>query len=121
MSALSANPLNAPRHFYSRGVIRDQATGYPRFGGMFVSMPFFGVAADSEQTSTPGAGSLEALLQIALEEHPLVDAGRTEIRSAEQGIKSARWNLPQELVLLEVNLVNSPFPHSQASNVRMLR
>ena len=83
--------------------------------------PFFGVAADSEQTSTPGAGSLEALLQIALEEHPLVDAGRTEIRSAEQGIKSARWNLPQELVLLEVNLVNSPFSHSQASNVRMLR
>ena len=53
--------------------------------------PFFGVAADSEQTSTPGPGSLEALLQSALEEHPLVDAGRAEIRSAEQGIKSARW------------------------------
>ena len=53
--------------------------------------PLFGVAADSEQTSTPGPGSLEALLQSALEEHPLVDAGRTEIRSAEQGIKSARW------------------------------
>ena len=53
--------------------------------------PLFGVAADSEQTSTPGPGSLEALLQSALEEHPLVDAGRAEIRSAEQGIKSARW------------------------------
>ena len=53
--------------------------------------PFFGVAADSEQTSTSGPGSLEALLQSALEEHPLVDAGRAEIRSAEQGIKSARW------------------------------
>ncbi|MDC3123697.1 TolC family protein [Gammaproteobacteria bacterium] len=53
--------------------------------------PFFGVAADSEQTSTPWPGSLEALLQSALEEHPLVDAGRAEIRSAEQGIKSARW------------------------------
>ena len=53
--------------------------------------PFFGVAADSEQTSTSGPGSLVALLQSALEEHPLVDAGRAEIRSAEQGIKSARW------------------------------
>ena len=53
--------------------------------------PLFGVAADSEQTSTSGPGSLEALLQSALEEHPLVDAGRAEIRSAEQGIKSARW------------------------------
>ena len=52
---------------------------------------FPGVAADSAQTSAPGSGSLEALLQSALNEHPLVDAGKAEIRSAQQGVKSARW------------------------------
>ena len=37
------------------------------------------------------AVNLEFLLGRAIQTHPLVDAGRADVRSATQGIKSARW------------------------------
>jgi len=35
--------------------------------------------------------SLNFLLHRAIQTHPLVDAGRADVRSADQGIKTARW------------------------------
>ncbi len=35
--------------------------------------------------------SLEALLQAVVQSHPSINAGRADVRSATQGIKSARW------------------------------
>ena len=53
--------------------------------------PFSGVSAESALTSASGSWALEALLQNALNQHPLVDGAKAEIRSAQQGVKSARW------------------------------
>ena len=35
--------------------------------------------------------NLDFLLQRALQTHPQVDAGRADVRSATQGVKTARW------------------------------
>ena len=34
---------------------------------------------------------LQYLLDVALETHPLIDAGRAQLRASNQGVKSARW------------------------------
>jgi adhesin transport system outer membrane protein len=41
--------------------------------------------------SAPQELSLEALLQRVVQSHPTVKAGQADVRSATQGIKSARW------------------------------
>ena len=53
--------------------------------------PFTGVSAHYAQTSATGSWAFEALLQIALNEHPLFDDAKAEIRLALQGVKSAWW------------------------------
>ena len=49
--------------------------------------PLVGVASDPEEMPAPLAG----ILQSALTQHPLVDAGKAQVRSARQAVKSARW------------------------------
>ena len=45
----------------------------------------------TEVRTTEPSLSLQSLLQRAIQTHPLVDSGRADVRSATQGIKSARW------------------------------
>lgn len=49
------------------------------------------VSIDTEQGAMPEVLSLGALLHRVINTHPTVQAGRADIRSATQGIKSARW------------------------------
>lgn len=57
---------------------------------MFISVQSL---ADSENSSLPAheSAALSGLLRSAISYHPIVDAGKARLRSAEQSVKTARW------------------------------